>query len=46
MAENAGKAPRVREENDLYDAIVGFLVAFGFFFGLGLLAMILKIVLG
>ncbi|MBE3596469.1 MAG: YqzM family protein [Hydrogenibacillus sp.] len=45
MARDAQKALKVREENDLYDAIVGFLVAFGFFFGLGVVAMILEIIL-
>ncbi|CCQ94352.1 conserved hypothetical protein [[Clostridium] ultunense Esp] len=33
---------RIENENDLTDAITGFLVGFGFFLGIGILAMILQ----
>lgn len=35
----------VEKENDLLDAIKGFLVAFGFFMGIGILAMVLQVLL-
>jgi hypothetical protein len=33
---------RVEEENDFVDAVKGFTVGFGFFFGIGILAIILE----
>lgn len=36
---------REENENDLTDAISGFLVGFGFFLGIGILAMILQFIL-
>lgn len=33
---------RSENENDLTDAISGFLIGFGFFLGIGVLAMILQ----
>ncbi|MBE3594682.1 MAG: YqzM family protein [Candidatus Carbobacillus altaicus] len=34
----------VEKENDLLDAVIGFLVSFSFFMGIGILAIILQII--
>jgi hypothetical protein len=36
---------RIEKENDFADAVTGFIVGFGFFFGIGVLAMVLQYVL-